>query len=320
VGKGKRLREQRAAASGGSVTNELVCIADDPAVHDCVLKLRRSYAHLEDVKGKIGLYLDAANETFTTDPDPDRPGHVRGWVTADKPARDPFSLLIGDCLQNLRTSLDQIAFELNTGRTSHATQDIEKRSEFPIFGEDSPTDTGHDRFHRCHVKGGKIGTPVPTSGLAKTEGMDSAAQKIIEKLQPYYRGNAYDTDPLWRIHELNRIDKHRSLHAAVGFSGGPQLHVEPTDGPDFQRALSEGGFRGILDVRHGNVDGRTQIGAWPAGSTPEGKKLSAALGPRLTFTFEESVPLVGGEDVIEVLVALYNYVVTDVFPPLIGYL
>jgi hypothetical protein len=317
MGKGKRLRAQRAAAHA-SVMAEPSFVSDDPAVFDHELKLRRSYAHLQDVERKTRLYVEAAQNTFAMEPHPEMPGHVRGWVTANKPPRDPFSLLTGDCLQNLRTALDHLAFELNTGPTSVSVKDIAKRSEFPIFGNEDGK--GSDRFIQTHTKGPRVGLPVPRSGLAKTEGMDKAALQIIEGLQPYNRGQAYDTHPLWCIHELHRIDKHRVLHAVAGFSEGPALKVTPTSAPAFSKALAEGGFRGILDVAHGDIDGRTYVGAWPAGSTPEGKQTSAAWSPRIQLTFEESLPLVGGQPILETLSDLYNYVVTDVLPPLIGFL
>jgi len=41
------------------------------------------------------------------------------------------------------------------------------------------------------------------------------ARTIIKALQPYNRGNGYRSDPLWQIHELNRIDKQDVLPIGV---------------------------------------------------------------------------------------------------------
>lgn len=42
----------------------------------------------------------------------DRRCECSAWVTASDPPRDPLSLLVADILPNLRTCLDQLAFEL----------------------------------------------------------------------------------------------------------------------------------------------------------------------------------------------------------------
>jgi len=48
---------------------------------------------------------------------------------------------------------------------------------------------------------------------AKTEGLSDHAIDYIESLQPYNRtaGLSLATSPLWCLHELNRIDKHRRI-------------------------------------------------------------------------------------------------------------
>jgi hypothetical protein len=46
-----------------------------------------------------------------------------------------------------------------------------------------------------------------SSKAGKVKGMRPEAVKAIDALSPYKGGN----DPLWRIHELDIIDKHRAL-------------------------------------------------------------------------------------------------------------
>ena len=41
----------------------------------------------------------------------------------------------------------------------------------------------------------------------KVDGMRLDAKEAIDRLKPYKGGN----DPLWRVHELDNIDKHRAL-------------------------------------------------------------------------------------------------------------
>ncbi len=60
--------------------------------------------------------------------------------------------------------------------------------------------------------------------------MSPEATTIIEGLQPHVRGEDYVNDPLWILHDLARIDRHRLLHLTVaqleGIGvGGDNLHV-----------------------------------------------------------------------------------------------
>jgi hypothetical protein len=38
-----------------------------------------------------------------------------------------------------------------------------------------------------------------------------AAAEVIQSLQPYHRGEAYKSDPLWKIDKLSNIAKHRAI-------------------------------------------------------------------------------------------------------------
>jgi hypothetical protein len=115
------------------------------------------------------------------------------------PAQPPHShsLVVGDCVHNLRSALDHIVFQLSTNYSQPLTDAQVKHSEFPIFNRRS-------RFHERTKKG----DPARASGFGKIEAVDPTAQAIIESMQPY-RGGDY----LWLmlLHELDRIDKHRRL-------------------------------------------------------------------------------------------------------------
>lgn len=111
------------------------------------------------------------------------------------PDPDTWAKSIGDCLQNIRASLDHLAFQLAesySGRPLH--QKMADQSEFPVFGTrpGSP-----DEFRR------KVG------------GVDPAARSIIEGLQPSRLGSGFEGDPLWGLHRMANIDKHRTIHIGV---------------------------------------------------------------------------------------------------------
>ena len=113
--------------------------------------------------------------------------HVLRFNLLDVPA--PICLIAGDAIYNMRASLDQLVWSLArlTG--------IPKRTAFPI-----------------------IDGPVLTTSKLKTfnerlVGVPMGAICEIDALQPYHRGAAYKTHPLWRLDEICNLDKHRRIPA-----------------------------------------------------------------------------------------------------------
>lgn len=151
--------------------------------------------------------LDRANEHFHTldeevfawfsgHPDPlvnvetEGAKHRLIYARDDFPS-ERFGVLIGDIVQNLRQGLDHLAFELAVFNSPDMTERERESSEFPVFWEEARWPNG---------KAKKIGC------------MCECAQAKIERLQPIKAGDpGYKDLPLWQLHELSRIDKHRLL-------------------------------------------------------------------------------------------------------------
>ena len=151
--------------------------------------------------------LDRANEHFhtldeeilawfTNHPDPlvnvetEGAEHRLIYARDDFP-RERFGVLIGDIVQNMRQGLDHLAFELAMFNSPQMTEAQQGSSEFPVFWEEV-------RWADSRTK--KIGC------------MCECAKAKIERLQPFKAGDpGYQDSPLWQIHELSRIDKHRLL-------------------------------------------------------------------------------------------------------------
>lgn len=101
-----------------------------------------------------------------------------------------LSLTAGDVIQNLRSALDHLAYELWVKEANG--QGKSERVYFPI-----------DKDQASYNK----------SKADKTQGISRQSLAIIDSLSPYQGGN----DTLWRIHTLNNRDKHRLL-VTVGSS------------------------------------------------------------------------------------------------------
>jgi hypothetical protein len=114
---------------------------------------------------------------------------------------DAISVLAGECIYQIRSALDHLAFQLVKLNRSGGTlpPDWEEKCAFPL------------RVNRPKK------TPVFNCFEGTLPGITVKAFTFIESVQPYNRGevNAY----LGRLAILSNIDKHRHLHVTK-----PQAH------------------------------------------------------------------------------------------------
>lgn len=94
--------------------------------------------------------------------------------------------LAGDIIHNLRSALDHLANQLALIGCPALTPKELRQIEFPIAETLAKYEADKNR---------------------KMRGMTPQAVEAIDGLKPYKGGN----DALWRLHELDNIDKHRTL-------------------------------------------------------------------------------------------------------------
>jgi hypothetical protein len=131
-----------------------------------------------------------------------------------------LGILAGEVVFHLRNCLDHIVYELSLRRGMPETE--LHTTEFPIF-----IDPG--RFSELRSSGRQKEHPAPRSGLYRIRFVQPAVQAIIKGLQPYHAGQNAMLHPLWILHELSNISKHRRLH----LFGNPfgQVSLLDTFGP-----------------------------------------------------------------------------------------
>jgi hypothetical protein len=116
---------------------------------------------------------------------------------------DQAALILGDVLNCVRASLDQLTYALARLTLDHPTH-----TQFPIIEE--LTADSKRRFDRL------------------TRGVPTDAVRIIESLQPYRGTNraVVESHLLWRLNLMCNIDKHRRIpiHSSVS-NFGPVLPV-----------------------------------------------------------------------------------------------
>jgi hypothetical protein len=149
------------------------------------IKIERAKKHLSDLAiellaagyvtvGAVEGDLDAFKNRFSTREE---------LITLPRIPIEVFAIS-GDIVHNLRSALDHLAYQLVWANTGN--EPTSRLIEFPI-AKDFAT--------------------YKSEKTRKVNGMRPEAIEAIDRLKPYKGGN----DFLWRIHELDNIDKHRTL-------------------------------------------------------------------------------------------------------------
>lgn len=147
-------------------------------------KFRRSEHHFEVLATLVQRFLSSSPYGAVEVIENQNADVVHTWrgVIRDKPPVE-WSPLIGDCLNNLRSSLDHLAWGLAGGRGRHTA--------FPIFRDES----GYKRL-----------TPSRHLKYVRED-----AHAIIESLQPYRHVKGPNAHFLFLLDRLTNDDKHREL-------------------------------------------------------------------------------------------------------------
>jgi hypothetical protein len=255
------------------------------------LKLSRAFKHLKDLRRAESGWLNGDNHSVWSEPNPKTGGLIFLASVTEQPPSDPFSLLIGDFLHNLRSALDLLAFALASGHTKPLPDEVAESSEFPIFGDESKKGV--------HESGQRL---FRDNGLARIRGWDPEAQTAVELLQPYQRGDTFREDPLWILHELDRINKHRLLHTVV--AGNKGVLLDPRKSVNVA-AISAGVIKSFGDP----VETNTPIAEFPPLIPIDAKlEMHMEIQPALHIAFAGGTPCVSREPVLQTLYDLYAYV------------
>lgn len=271
-----------------------------PRISDYLLKLSRARGHLDDLETKVSRWLNGDHHTVRRNRDPHRPDHISIRVTAQDIPVDPFALLVGDILHNLRGCLDHLVYALALKHTNPLPDEFTKGSQFPIFG---------DKTSKGLLGAGP--QMFQSNGLNGIRGIHPDAQTIIKSLQPYHRGKDFASHPLWVLHDLSNIDKHRLLLVANCHSTGVALDVD--------RFRTEGNailLAGTINVHGGFIEGETEVlNCRVAPADPNREMNMEFFQPLMDIGFKCG-SIVDGKGLTHVLADIHNYILTEVIPPL----
>jgi hypothetical protein len=112
-----------------------------------------------------------------------------------------WGIILGDVLHQLRTVLDHIVYDIATRRHSTLNAKEERSLHFPIF----------ERLQEFSADW-RVSQPWRGSPTFWDYVVGHDAFTELKLAQPYERNKATPTsDPLWHLHKLDIIDKHRTI-------------------------------------------------------------------------------------------------------------
>jgi hypothetical protein len=189
-------------------------------------KIRRAEEHLQALDAAVKRYISpeaGESKPYTITPYEEPENDAVCYRIELNPPHVYMFLIAADAVQCLRSALDHAIWSLAKLKFPDSDPDW---TEFPIFSEEPQTSRDLGKFKK------------------RLEGLSEKAVEYIKSLQPYNRppGTPIGAHLLYRLHEINRIDKHRRIlvRGAIGSPftsafgvGAPEKDflwkVEPTD-------------------------------------------------------------------------------------------
>jgi hypothetical protein len=178
----------------------------DPAYSSVLEKLDWAQEHIKHFQAAATLFRDANRNCVRKNTNQET-GDVTYYIESVPQVPSHLSLMLGDAIHNLRSTLDYVAaaMEIAAGETP------DKYTGFPIF--DSP-------------EGYRDSPPT------KIKGLREPCKRIIDRIQPYKGGNGHR---LWQLNKLDVLDKHRLL-LTVGFVPTART-MTPSEREQFESAF-----------------------------------------------------------------------------------
>ena len=202
------------------------------------MKLQRAEEHFGDLLAENAAFLERNPYRVLRETD-DR-DHCFKWRVkiVEQPPLEKWAAMIGECVHALRSALDHTAYAL-----VNKTELVSDTTEFPIFYDRAPSEADYAK---------------------KLPGVGPEVLTVVKGLQPYY-GSGLE-DPLYIVHRLDIVDKHRYLNLASATLEGSSYEIigaevkvtDPGHGP-FEDGAILGRFE-IVSEPGANVRMKTNFG------------------------------------------------------------
>jgi hypothetical protein len=155
------------------------------------VKVERAKEHIVDLNLQLKSFTESRPYVVGVHRDPQTRCPIYSLISV-REVPPAISLLAGDTIQNLRSALDHLAYQLYMLGPGGLAGGIGNRTYFPIADDSAKY---------------KIEAP------RKIKGLRPKAIEAIDAIEPYKGGKTDKSDTLWRLEKMNNIDKHRLLLA-----------------------------------------------------------------------------------------------------------
>jgi hypothetical protein len=241
-------------------------------------KVFRSKTHAMELQTEIQRYFNTNPAKIVRD----EGGNSDEFIGTIKPGGaipGRLPIIIGDCLQNLRSALDYMVWELVLA----AKNKPGRHNMFPIC---STLKAFEDQLNKKN----------------RLKGINPDAIAEIQSLQPYHSGQDFDKAMLWVLDDLCNINKHRRV-LLTNLQGGPSdLELRHIDGEVFGR------------VNTASIKKGAKIGPHPIINGSKGRGIKLDVNPNIAvyMAFDEGVTQ--NLDIGLVLVKMLRYIEFVVLP------
>jgi hypothetical protein len=241
-------------------------------------KIFRAITHLKELETELHRYYDTNPAKVVRQPDGD-PDRFIGKIETSTPIPARLPIIIGDCLQNMRSSLDYLVWELVLA----AKNSPGKHSMFPVCATLEAFDNQIRKQRRL-------------------EGVSPDAIAEIKALQPYHDGQDSDRNFLWVIDDLCNINKHRRL-LVINLTGGLS---------DIQPETFNGQLFAPVDFSTLNKD--ANIGPFPIVPGPHGPGLQVEKDIKIVAYIAFNEGAARNLEICSVLNGTLQYINSAVLP------
>ena len=232
----------------------------------------------------IGDYVQS--DFYETFAEFDYKGRLVGRLRNVQQPPAELSVLVGDCVHNLRSALDHLAYVLASGHSGPLSPARARTSAFPLF---------------------KTGPEFRDRAAGMMAGMSRRARASIERLQPYHRRRCPPLWRLWMLHELSNIDKHRLVHVTAAVVAETRLEVSGTGVLRIER----------IEAAACPIEERAGVGRFYGDfELPPAVQVRANIIPDIVFGKGGDARAVRGESVLATLNEIRDVIALIVLPEL----
>jgi len=168
-----------------------------PEFASCWLKLGRAEEHLNTIKSELLVWMDSKPYSISRKCDPQGSRYSQILEIAKPAPYDRWSLIAGDCIHNLRSSLDSLVYAVAIRESGSSPPPGYDKLQFPITS--SAENFAKQTYRLSSISNG--------------------ARARIERAQPYNRPHQQLPPLLSLLSELDNLDKHRLLNVVMANVG-----------------------------------------------------------------------------------------------------